>query len=209
MYPKNRWKKPNTKVTGGAHGFNKEIIPKLKYNNPALEIEIQNFPKSPSLLRLHFQCQDQEQLRNIATPSQRPANTDFPHAETDRTLPPNFGDPKAPRPTAADDEITLREISASSDLPQPMYQRSVTLSLRDRPMYNIMDWFQQRTKCEKIPISLEDVKLGSRLGQQAIRSEMDRERMKIAQAAIDREKAVLEQAKRIAEQNAAEAAASA
>ena len=208
-YPKSRFVKPDTPVTQGAHGFGKYVLPSLKYHNPSLEIDVRTYPKSPALLKLYFQCQDQEKLRNIAQPGKGTPTADISLPHVDQTAPPSFSDRKARRPSAADDEIIPRQLPANSPLPQPLYQRTVTLALRERKMHEILRWFQKRTNSQRIGTTPEDARLAKEFEEAEIERDLARERSKIQQAAIDREKAVLEQAKRIAERNANEAAAQA
>lgn len=169
----------------------------MKYYNPGLEINVETFPKSPTLLTLHFQCEDPEKLRNIAQPNPRAIKT-----PADAPMTPDYRDPSAPRPTAANDEVTLKEVPANSDLPQPLYQRSVTYALRGKPTWQIFKWFKHRTGCEKIHVSPEDQKYGHYLTKRKGEIEEERARSKVIQTAIDREKRMLAQAKKIAETNA-------
>jgi hypothetical protein len=155
-------------------------------------------PKVPTFLRLHFQCQDQEKLRNLAQPGRR--QVEMMKGEE----PP--GDERGPRPNASHDQITLRSVPKTSDLPQPLYQRTVTLSLRDRPTWDILAWFKQRTSAQNIPTSPEDQELMQEYATKEVLAAEQREQSKVIQAEVDRERKVLEQAKKIAEQNAAEAA---
>jgi hypothetical protein len=189
-------------VTKGAHGFRKYVLPSLKYYNPGLEIDVQCFPRATSLLTLHFQCQDQQKLRNLAQPGK-----EFLKKLPESTSPeaPDYRKAGAPRPSAAHDDVKPRQIPAGSDLPQPLYQRSVTLSLRERPTWNVLQWFRSRTKAEKIELTPEDEKLMQQLAEEEVRKDEQKEKNKIHQAALDREKEVLKQAQKIAEQNATEA----
>ncbi|ETN43781.1 uncharacterized protein HMPREF1541_11105 [Cyphellophora europaea CBS 101466] len=196
-YPKSRKIKPS-KVTSGAHGFHKSILPGLKYYNPALDVDVQTYPKSPTLLTLHFQCKHPDKLRELAQPSRKIASVD-------NSADPSYEDPEAPRPSAANDEVTLKPVSADSHLPQPLYQRSVTLALRGRATWDIVRWFNDRTNGQRIGVSAEDKKKRKEIKARQAAADADRELSKINQAALDREKSILEQAKKLAEVNAAEA----
>lgn len=192
---------PNNGVTVGADGFKKAILPALKYYNPALEINVDNSPKSPTILTLHFHCEDPEKLRNIAQPGKSASAN-----PVDSSASPDYRDKSAPRPSAANDEVVPKEVPANSDLPQTLYQRSVTLALRGKRTYEISRWFKMRTNARRIETSPEDQQYGIDLKKRRAEVEEERARSKVIQEAIDREKRMLEQAKKIAETNANEAA---
>lgn len=190
-------------MTAGAHGFNKSVLPGLKYYNPWLEIDVQTFPKSPSLLTLHFQGHDPEQLRAIAKPGKKAAELE----SRDPSETPNYRDGKAPRPCAADDQVTLKETPGDSSNTQPLYQRSVTLPLRNQRTYFILDWLRTRTGGKRPQMSHADYTEKWQMAKRREEIAEEQAASKKVQDAINNDKRMLEKAKQIAEQNATEAAA--
>lgn len=70
-YPKGPW----GRTIQGAKLFRKDILPRLKYHNPALSITIENEPgqlRDPMTLTLTFESTDPDALKAIAQKSQRP-----------------------------------------------------------------------------------------------------------------------------------------
>jgi hypothetical protein len=113
---------------------------------------------------------------------------------------------RQPRPKS----ITTNPSSPQTVLPpnQPtIYTRQVSHPIANLSVTAIAAWFKHRTQAERIPISEADRKLKKEARIRAEEAEVDRQRMKPVQERRDRERAALEQVKKAAEQNAAEAAA--
>ena len=172
----------------GAFLFHKKSLPRLKYTNPGLVIDVKTDPKQPPLLTLHFESTDREALQAIASASEHPRDhlpkqiritaQDDPAARSGnwRDAPARPGTEikteEAPRdtssdkkrPTAADDEIRLKSQPAadpatpsSVSAPEAVYERSVTLSVHNRPFWDIWSWFKKRTGGHGVQHSPEDL----------------------------------------------------
>lgn len=208
-------------VIKGAHIFEKRVLPRFKYHNPEVEVEIKHFPSVPSLLTLHFEGDDPEALRNLA--KQGIHSKKVTSSRTDTSPNPSYTDSSAPRPSANDDAVTLKapptDPSAIQTVnpPKPIYQRACTFPLRLKSALQITQWLRFRTNNNTYKHRKELYNRGTaqdrrerrELFLKAEKSEVDRARMAVIQAGRDREKAALEQVRKAAEQNAAEAAAAA
>jgi hypothetical protein len=202
-YPINRFFDQRKTVVGGAHALHKYYLPSLKFWNPDLKIDVVRHPKAPSLLSLRFESHDEEALRNIATPSEKltqQRDSDDPSTPQQ----PDYFDTDAPRPTAADDEIT--PVNPSSN---DLYQRTVTLALRRRPAWEIFRWLTLRvgSGIERKGLTDQDRQQRIEHRQYLKDAEVIRARNKIVQAEADREKAAIAQARKAVDEAAKSAEA--
>jgi hypothetical protein len=171
-------------------------LPSLKYWNPDLKIEVKRHPTAPSLLSLRFESSSQEALRNIASPS-----TKLTSQDSDPSTPADYFNTEAPRPSAADDQITPIDTPTDAD---PLYERTVTLALRRRPAWDIFRWLLLRVgpNYEKKVLTNEDKQLKAEHRTYVKEAEVIRARNKIVQAEADREKAAIEQARKAVDEAA-------
>ena len=83
--------------------------------------------------------------------------------------------------------------------------RTVTMGLRGHGPDTIWEWFKQRTGCQKVPESQEDIQARKRLDEFFAKAELDRQRVKAGVDAMRKEKEDLKRARGEAEKLQAEA----
>lgn len=218
-YPRTRGHKPGKK-TDGINKLLKEYLPRLKYYNPAIRIEVDNPSNIPAacMLRLQFEGTDPDALRGIAHKSSRtkeeirgprrllenppePASADGPNSRYTFTQ---------HRPSADDDEVVVKaqpiaNPSSPSTVspPTPIYTRTVTLATNYRPHWEIWKWMRRRTGGMTVRTTEADQKLSKEIREHEKASAETREQMKELTAKIKDEQAALAKAKKAAEAVAA------
>ncbi|RMZ79526.1 hypothetical protein DV737_g3357, partial [Chaetothyriales sp. CBS 132003] len=206
-YPRRQGLKPDAR-TDGAHQFGSRYLPRLKYHNPKLKVDIKTDGNThaPMKLVLQFEGTDPAALKAIAKKSELEAEA--------RQQSPNWRDAPAPkeaplqeqgRPkaTADDDQVVVKdrpesELGLHSNT--PVYSRSVTLKINSKSHWEIWQWFKRRTGAEAAPMTDADRKLRHKINKDKQQAEIDRKRSLVAGAQLRQERAALEKAKKAAEQ---------
>ncbi|RMZ86870.1 hypothetical protein DV736_g5908, partial [Chaetothyriales sp. CBS 134916] len=230
-YPRRQGLKPDAR-TDGAHQFGSRYLPRLKYHNPKLKVDIKTDGNThaPMKLVLQFEGTDPAALRAIAKKSihsefrqeklkqqQQQEGQEDLEAEA-RQQSPNWRDAPAPKeeplqekgrkkPTADEDEVVVKERPESGlglHSNTPVYSRSVTLKINSKSHWEIWQWFKRRTGVEAVPMTDADSKLWHKINKDKQQAESDRKRSLVAGAQLRQERAALEKAKKAAEQMLAE-----
>ncbi|KAF2847147.1 hypothetical protein T440DRAFT_471251 [Plenodomus tracheiphilus IPT5] len=141
----------NTKIYGGHRGarkFWREMLPRIKYRNPAIPIEVNRHsdPSGPSLLHIYTHTKTQPTSSTTASPvAQQSANT-----------------PPSATPNARNTMVP--------DTTPPTY----TLNIRDQQEGEILEAFVKTLECEEVKPSPEEEQQMRDLKEQEERSEQDR-----------------------------------
>lgn len=186
-YNRNLWNK-NTKP---ARDFHKELLPRLKFHNPALPIKVET--ANDGRLELTFESADQTTLAKLDSSRSPDELKDLAFKEAwskvqSKPVPDvNAGSPSSASPA------------------QPTFTRQVTLELGQQHSEQIWRWFQSTTNCEDFP---EDPIDSARMEELRIffeKAEEDRQRVKAGMDAMRKQKADLKKAREAAERLANEA----
>ena len=230
-YPRRHGLKPDSR-TDGAHQFYDRYLPRLKYYNPTVKIDVKNDGNSNATMKLVLQCEgtDPEGLRAIAKKSTRVKQPrqmiqQQTEEQTEEELEaeaqmqsPNWRDAPGPReqqdpqepeqehkPTAEDDEVILKAQPTSEmglQSNMPVYSRSVTLAVNSKPHWEIWQWFKKRTGAEAVPMSDTDRQLKHKFNKEAKERELDSEKGAVVALQLRREREALEKAKKAADEAA-------
>ena len=223
-YPKNRDHKPGRK-TDGLHRLLRDYLPRLKYYNPAVRIEVDNPSdmSAASMLRLQFESTEPFPLR--ATKKERSAE----ERKRDELRKRGFirpseisPEPASPEDTTSNDTITQREPLVNDDEvvlkslpaanpsspstvspPNPIYTRTATFASDYRKPHQIRAWMRKKTHGEQVPVTQADQQLSRDIKKHEEQSAETRERMKEVSAKIKDEQAALAKAQKSAEAAAA------
>ncbi|RMZ79931.1 hypothetical protein DV738_g3029, partial [Chaetothyriales sp. CBS 135597] len=149
-YPRRHGLKPDAR-TDGAHQFGSRYLPRLKYHNPKLKVDIKTDGNThaPMKLMLQFEGTDPDALRAIAKKQQSPNWRDAP---APKEAPAQGSKGKSKKPTADDDEVVIKEKPESElglQSNTPVYSRSVTLSINSKSLIAGAQLQQEKAALEK------------------------------------------------------------
>ena len=220
-YPRRDGLRPDSR-TDGAHQFQERYLPRLKYYNPTLKIDVKTDGNTHSTMKLvlQFEGANPEALRAIARKSTRVKPPPSVLAKTQEELEedaqkqsPNWRDAPAPekpqepvqKHTADDDEVVLKPQGPTQGATQsstPIYTRSVTLPVNNKPHWQIWSWFKRRTGVEAVPMTDADRKLKHTINKETQQRETDRAKGAVISAQLKKERDAMEQAKKAADEAA-------
>lgn len=213
----------NKKAVGGLYEIVRFYLPRLKYHNPWLKVDVSYNQTNSQKITLLFEGTDPAAIKAVSLP--RAAHNAKVMKDSRLAARAFVGSKSADTAEEAevietaqpDDSIADRTSSPADGSAVIRYQRSVGTEVSGKRADQIWEWLRWRigatpeTPNKKggtnIPASQEDITLAATIERNKRRAKFAAEKGAIKIARREKEKADLEAVKKLAERNAAEATA--